>query len=78
MPKTLSLNIELAGCPTVCEHCWAQGKPYKPMPLEDIAWVLEQVQRFAVRANLNFTAYPFHEALAHPNASKMLKLFKPI
>ncbi len=78
MPKTLSLHIELAGCPTVCEHCWAQGKPYKPMPLEDIAWVLEQAQRFAVRANLNFNAYPFHEALAHPDASKMLRLFKPI
>jgi hypothetical protein len=24
--------IEVAGCPTVCQHCWAQGVPYPAMP----------------------------------------------
>ncbi len=51
MPKTLSLNIELAGCPTVCEHCWAQGKPYKPMPLEDIEVVVTPGLAFDRKGN---------------------------
>ena len=33
----LFLWMEVAGCPTVCEHCWAQGVGYGMMPLDDIA-----------------------------------------
>jgi hypothetical protein len=34
------LCLEVAGCPTVCRHCWAQGTGYGMMPLADIEWVL--------------------------------------
>ena len=34
------LCMEVAGCPTVCRHCWAQGTGYGMMPLADIEWVL--------------------------------------
>jgi hypothetical protein len=40
-PSMLYLCMEVAGCPTVCRHCWAQGTGYGMMPLADIAWVLE-------------------------------------
>jgi hypothetical protein len=46
-PVTLVyLCLEVAGCPTACRHCWAQGTGYRVMPLADIEWVLEQAHRF--------------------------------
>ena len=77
MLKNLHLMMEVAGCPTVCTHCWAQGVRYKMMPLEDIAWTLAEVSRFCEETDLTLGAYPMHEALAHPNAAEMLKIFKP-
>lgn len=37
--RILYLCIEAVGYPTVCRHCWAQGVPYRAMPMEDVAWV---------------------------------------
>ena len=37
--RILYLCIEAVGYPTVCRHCWAQGVPYRAMPMEDLAWV---------------------------------------
>lgn len=37
---TLHMTVEVMGCPTVCQHCWAMGRGYRAMPLEDITWVL--------------------------------------
>jgi hypothetical protein len=42
MPSDVMLYVEVAGCPTICQHCWAQGVSYPAMPLADIAFVLEQ------------------------------------
>ena len=38
--------MEVAGCPTICRHCWAQGTGYGMMPRSDIRWVLEEAHRF--------------------------------
>ena len=46
MVAELWLQVEVVGCPTVCRHCWAQGVPYPAMPVDKVAWVLEQTHRF--------------------------------
>jgi hypothetical protein len=71
----LSLLIEVVGCPTVCRHCWAQGTPYQAMPVDDVAWVLEQAHRFCDEHGLGFGAYSMHEVAAHPQAVELLRLF---
>jgi hypothetical protein len=75
MVATLELQVEVVGCPTVCRHCWAQGVPYPAMPVEDVAWVLEQAHRFCDDHRLGFGAYPMHELTAHPQAVELLRLF---
>jgi hypothetical protein len=75
MVATLYLQVEVVGCPTVCRHCWAQGVPYQAMPVDDVALVLEQAHRFCDDHGLGFGAYPMHELAAHPQATKLLRLF---
>jgi hypothetical protein len=75
MVATLDLQVEAVGCPTVCRHCWAQGVPYPAMPVDDVAWVLEQTHRFCDDHGLGFGAYPMHELAAHPLAAEVLRLF---
>ena len=72
----INLSIEVSGCPTTCLHCWARGHAYNPMPIADIAWVLEGTRRFCDQAGIVFTAYPMHEVFHHPQAADVLKLFK--
>jgi hypothetical protein len=74
MVAELWLQIEVTGCPTVCRHCWAQGIPYPAMPVNDVAWVLEQAHRFCDTHGLGFGAYPMHELAAHPHAAGLLRL----
>jgi len=71
----LYLCMEVAGCPTVCRHCWAQGTGYGMMPLADIEWVLESAHRFCDGRGLGFDAYPMHELAAHPDAARLFGLF---
>ncbi len=52
---TVRMTVEVMGCPTVCQHCWAMGREYQTMPLEDISWVLHEVRRFCVAHTLNLT-----------------------
>ena len=75
MLARLDLQVEVVGCPTVCRHCWAQGVPYPAMPVEDVAWVLEQTHRFCDDHGVGFGAYPMHELAAHPQAAELLRLF---
>jgi hypothetical protein len=75
MVTGLWLQVEVVGCPTVCRHCWAQGVPYPAMPVDDVAWVLEQAHRFCDAHGLGFGAYPMHELAAHPHAVELLRLF---
>jgi hypothetical protein len=75
MVATLDLQVEAVGCPTVCRHCWAQGLPYPAMPVDDVAWVLEQTHRFCDDHGLGFGAYPMHELVAHPQAAEVLQRF---
>jgi hypothetical protein len=75
MVATLDLQLEAVGCPTVCRHCWAQGLPYPAMPVDDVAWVLEQTHRFCDDHRLSLGAYPMHELVAHPQAAEMLRVF---
>src|SRR5262245_42660600 len=42
MDTQVGLCVEVAGCPTICQHCWAQGVPYPAMPVADITHLLEQ------------------------------------
>ncbi len=74
----LGLYVEVAGCPTVCKHCWAQGVGYGMMALEDIRWVLEESQQFCRKAGLDFGPYPMHEIAAHPQAPQVMQLFRDI
>jgi hypothetical protein len=75
MVAELWLQVEVVGCPTVCRHCWAQGVPYPAMPVDDIAWVLEQTHQFCDTHGLGFGAYPMHELAAHPQAPELLRVF---
>jgi hypothetical protein len=75
MATQVYLCMEVAGCPTICQHCWAQGVPYPAMPVEDIAWVLEQAHMACAAVGRSFAAYPMHEVAAHPEASAVLRLF---
>lgn len=72
---TLHMHVEVMGCPTVCQHCWAVGRPYPAMPLEEIHWVLQEVRRFGDDHNLKVDGYPMHEVAAHPQAAQVTKLF---
>jgi len=64
----LHMHVEVMGCPTICQHCWAVGRPYPAMLLEEISWVLREVRRFG-------DGYPMHEFAAHPQAAQVMKLF---
>ncbi len=75
MVAQVYLCVEVAGCPTICQHCWAQGVPYPAMPLSDIACVLEQASAACAAAGRPFAAYPMHEVAAHPHAPQVLRLF---
>jgi hypothetical protein len=72
----LGLQIEVAGCPTVCKHCWAQGVPYQAMPLEEIRWLLEQAQHFCRQSGLTLSSFPMHELVAHPQAPAVIRLYR--
>src|SRR5215469_16370247 len=67
--------MEVAGCPTVCRHCWAQGTGYVAMPLADIEWALEEAHQFCDARGVGFDAYPMHELAAHPDAARLFGLF---
>jgi hypothetical protein len=69
------LQVEVVGCPTVCRHCWAQGRLYPAMGVDDVAWVLERAHGFCDEHGLGFGAYPMHEVAAHPQAAEVLGLF---
>ena len=69
------LYMEVAGCPTVCRHCWAQGTGYQMMTLADIEWVLAEAHRFCDEHDMAFDAYPMHEVAAHPDAATLFGLF---
>jgi hypothetical protein len=73
--SSVYLCMEVAGCPTVCRHCWAQGLGYGVMPLADVERVLEAAHRFCDGAGLAFDAYPMHEMAAHPDAARLFALF---
>ncbi len=71
----IGMHIEVMGCPTTCQHCWAVGRPYQAMPLDDIAWILHEVRRFCDAHHLTVDGYPMHEVAAHPQASQVMRLF---
>ncbi len=75
---TLSMCVEVMGCPTVCQHCWAMGRGYQAMPLEDISWVLHEVRRFCLAHAFAYGGFPMHEVAAHPQAAHVLRLFHEI
>jgi hypothetical protein len=75
MNSQVYVCVEVAGCSTVCQHCWAQGVPYPAMPVADITYVLEQADAACAEAGRSFTAFPMHEVAAHPQAPEVLRLF---
>lgn len=74
----LHMHVEVMGCPTTCQHCWAVGRPYPAMPLEEISWVLHEVRRFCDAHNLTVDGYPMHEVAAHPQAAQVMTLFHDV
>src|SRR5260370_39257307 len=78
MTDTLKLHmtVEVMGCPTVCQHCWAMGRGYQAMPLEDISRALHEVRRFCEAHSFAYGGFPMHEVDAHPQADKELRLLK--
>jgi hypothetical protein len=80
MTKTLTLHmtVEVMGCPTVCQHCWAMGRGYAAMPMEDITWVLHEVRRFCEVHEFTYGGFPMHEVDAHPQAIQVLRLFADV
>ena len=74
--SAIGLVLEAAGCPTTCIHCWAQGRSYPAMPLEDVEWVLAEASHFCADRGLAFSSFPMHEVAAHPDAAAVLDLYK--
>lgn len=74
----LDMTVEVMGCPTVCQHCWALGRSYAAMPLEEITWVLQEVRRFCEAHGFGYGGFPMHEVDAHPQATQVLRLFHEI
>jgi hypothetical protein len=58
-------------------HCWALGRSYRPMPIEDAAVFLDELSHFCGERGLNYTTYPMREVTAHPAAPDMIRLFAP-
>ena len=75
MVAQVYMCVEVAGCPTICQHCWAQGVPYPAMPLADITYILEQASAAYAAMGKTFSAFPMHEVAAHPEVSTVLRLF---
>jgi len=71
----LGMTVEVMGCPTTCRHCWAVGRSYQAMPLEEVRWVLREVHRFCSAHELSLRGYPMHEVAAHPQAAQIIRLF---
>lgn len=76
MLPLVQFQMEVVGCPTVCQHCWAQGVPYPAMPASDVASVLEQAAQFFGTTGVPFIAFPMHEVAAHPEAARVMALFQ--
>src|ERR687894_1478403 len=72
---SVALAVEVAGCPTICRHCWAQGTRYGSMPIEDVRRLAEQLHEVASQSGTAIRPYPMHEVLAHPDAAEILRLF---
>jgi hypothetical protein len=72
----VSVVVEVSGSPTACMHCWALGRNYRPMPIEEAALVLDELSGFCGERGLDCTA-PMHEVTAHPAAPDMIRLFAP-
>jgi len=58
-------------------HCWALGRNYRPMPIEDAAFFLDELSGFCGERGLDYFTYPMHEVTAHPDAADMIRLFAP-
>jgi hypothetical protein len=69
--------VEVSGCLTTCMHCWALGRHYRTMPIEDAAFVLTELASFCGQRGLDYATYPMHEVTAHPAAPDMIRLFAP-
>lgn len=74
---TVEVLVEVSGCPTTCMHCWALGGNYGAMPLDDAAFVLDELARFCTEREVAYTAYPMHEVTGHPAAPEIIRLFAP-
>jgi hypothetical protein len=74
---SVDVMVEVSGCPTTCMHCWALGRSYRAMPVEDAAFFLGELSGFCAGRGLDYTAYPMHEVTAHPAAPDMIRLFAP-
>jgi hypothetical protein len=69
--------VEVSGCSTTCMHCWALGRNYRPMPIEDATFILDELSRFCGERRLGYATYPMHEVTAHPDAPDIIRLFAP-
>ena len=58
-------------------HCWALGRNYRPMPIEDATFILDELSRFCGERRLGYATYPMHEVTAHPDAPDIIRLFAP-
>lgn len=76
MVTSVSLQVEVVGCPTICQHCWAQGIPYDAMPILHTTRVLDGAGRFFPAAGVSLRPFPMHEVAAHPEAARVLTLFQ--
>ena len=76
MTTAIHFQMEVVGCPTICQHCWAQGVPYGAMPVSEIAWVLDGTMHFFATMNIPCFVFPMHEIAAHPDAPRVLNLFQ--
>jgi hypothetical protein len=73
--EAVTMVMEVAGCPTTCLHCWAQGGAYATMPTEDALWTIDAVLAFAASRDAEIAMWPMHEVVAHPEAPRLIRRF---
>ena len=75
MLPLVQFQMEVVGCPTVCQHCWAQGVPYPAMPASDVASVLEQAAQFFSTTVIPFVFNLNKELCTRPTGWSSVSLF---
>lgn len=68
-------DMEVAGCSTVCKHCWASGTRYGNVPVDVVKRVALDVKSVFEHHGVRFFGIPFHDIVSHDEAAELIAFF---